>query len=154
MKSAKNVVSLVYPLAESVASELGYKLWDLEYVKEGTEWYLRITIDSENGIGIEDCEKMSRAIDPVLDESDPIEGNYHLEVSSPGVERVIRTEEHLAWAVGQVISLSLYAPIEGCKQVVGPLKSFDDEKIVLQGDENDLEISRKNIAKMNKYFEF
>ncbi|MBQ7906945.1 MAG: ribosome maturation factor RimP [Clostridia bacterium] len=154
MKSAKNVVSLVTPLAERVAQELGYTLWDLEYVKEGTEWYLRITIDSENGITLDDCEKMSRAIDPVLDENDPIEGNYHLEISSPGIERVIRTDMHLAWAVGQVISLSLYAPIEGCKLVAGPLKSFDSEKIVLQDDEGELEIPRKNIAKMNKYFEF
>lgn len=154
MKSTKNVVSLVTPLTCRVAEELGYTLWDLEYVKEGTEWYLRITIDNEEGITLDDCEKMSRAIDPVLDENDPIEGNYHLEVSSPGVERVIRTDSHLSWAVGQVISISLYAAIEGCKTVVGQLSSYDTEKIVLVGDDGDFEIPRKNIAKMNKYFEF
>ncbi|MBQ7352380.1 MAG: ribosome maturation factor RimP [Clostridia bacterium] len=153
MKSTKNVVGLVYPLAKEVAEALGYSIWDLEYVKEGTEWYLRITIDSENGIGIEDCEKMSRAIDPVLDENDPIEGYYHLEVSSPGLEREIRTDAHLEWSKGKVIEIKLYSQINGCKVARGTLYSYDNENIVLK-DESEISLERKNIAKMNLYYEF
>lgn len=153
IKSAKNIVGVVYPIVEEVASSLGYSVWDVEYVKEGTEWFLRITIDSDEGIGIEDCEKMSRAIDPVLDEKDPIEGFYRLEVSSPGLERDIRTDKHLEWSVGQVIEVKLYAPIDGCKLARGTLYSFDSEKIVLK-DESEIVIPRKNIGKMNIYFEF
>ena len=153
MKSSKSVVETVYPLVEKVAGELGYSVWDVEYVKEGTEWILRITIDSDEGIGIEDCEKMSRAIDPVLDEADPIEGFYRLEVSSPGLEREIRTNEHLDWAIDQVIEIKLYAPIDGCKVAVGTLRSYDEESLVLR-DESEIVIPRKNIAKMNLFFEF
>ena len=153
MKSTKNVVSLVYPLAKEVAEGLGYSIWDLEYVKEGTEWYLRITIDSENGIGIEDCEKMSHAIDPVLDEHDPIEGYYHLEVSSPGLEREIRTDEHLEKCLGEVIEVKLYSQVNGCKVARGTLYSYDKDTVVLK-DESEISLDRKNIAKMNIYFEF
>ena len=153
MKSSTSVVETVYPLVEKVAGELGYSVWDVEYVKEGTEWILRITIDSDEGIGIEDCEKMSRAIDPVLDEADPIEGFYRLEVSSPGLEREIRTNEHLDWAIDQVIEIKLYAPIDGCKVAVGTLRSYDEESLVLR-DESEIVIPRKNIAKMNLFFEF
>ena len=85
MKSSKQIVAYLNPVIEKVANTLGYSLWDLEYVKEGTEYYLRITIDSPNGIDIDDCEKMSRTIDPVLDEHDVIEDAYHLEVSSPDI---------------------------------------------------------------------
>lgn len=153
MKSSKSVAETVYPMVEKVAGELGYSVWDVEYVKEGTEWILRITIDSDEGIGIEDCEKMSRAIDPVLDEADPIEGFYRLEVSSPGLEREIRTNEHLDWAIDQVIEIKLYAPIDGCKVAVGTLRSYDEESLVLR-DESEIVIPRKNIAKMNLFFEF
>ena len=152
-KPAKNIAGKVKELIEGTVNELGYVLWDVEYVKEGTEWFLRITIDSDEGIGIEDCEKMSRAIDPVLDEKDPIEGFYRLEVSSPGLERDIRTDKHLEWSVGQVIEVKLYAPIDGCKLARGTLYSFDSEKIVLK-DESEIVIPRKNIGKMNIYFEF
>ena len=86
------IVEKVTPLCEKVASELGYFIWDVDYVKEGTEWFLRIEIDKEDGIGIEDCEAYSRAIDPLLDEENYIEGAYRLEVSSPGLERIIKND--------------------------------------------------------------
>ena len=94
MKQKKNVADTVRDIAEPLAESFGYVLWDVEYVKEGAEWYLRITLDSDNGIDIDDCEKVSRAINPIIDEADPIEDFYYLEVSSPGVERSIRTKEH------------------------------------------------------------
>ena len=148
-----NIVSKVTPLCEKVASELGYFIWDVDYVKEGTEWFLRIEIDNENGIGIEDCEKYSHAIDPLLDEGDYIEGAYRLEISSPGIERVIKTDFHLNYCTGEVVEIKLFSAIEGCKIVRGTLFSFDSESVTLK-DETEITISRKNIAKMNVYFEF
>ncbi|MBQ2810416.1 MAG: ribosome maturation factor RimP [Clostridia bacterium] len=153
MKSSKSIVSEVTALATPIAEELGYIIWDVEYEKIGAEYHLTITIDSENGIGIEDCEKMSRAIDPVLDEADPIKDEYHLDISSPGIERVIKTDFHLECCIGEVVIARLYAPINGQKAIVGTLVSYDSEKIVVNCDE-DIEIPRKAIAKMNIYFEF
>ncbi|MBO5212935.1 MAG: ribosome maturation factor RimP [Clostridia bacterium] len=153
MKNSKGIASAVLPIAEGVAKELGYFIWDLEYVKEGADWYLRITIDSENGITIDDCEKMSRAIDPVLDEHDLIEDMYHLEVSSPGIERDIRTDFHLSKCIGERVSVKLFAPIDGQKQFVGILKGFSDDCVEIEAD-SPLSIERKAIAKMNIYFEF
>ena len=150
MKSPKQIVAYLYPIIENVAQENGYSIWDLEYVKEGTEYYLRITIDSDEGIGIEDCEKMSRAIDPVLDEHDIIEDAYHLEVSSPGIERDIKTDYHLSVCIGETVAIKLYAPIDGSKSYVGVLKSYNDESVTV----DDIEIPRKAIAKMNIYFQF
>lgn len=148
-----NIVSRVTPLCEKVASELGYFIWDVDYVKEGTEWFLRIEIDKEGGVDIEDCEKYSRAIDPLLDEEDYIEGTYRLEISSPGIERIIKTDFHLSKCIGEVVEIKLFAAIEGCKVARGTLHSYDSESVVLK-DETEIVIPRKNIAKMNIYFEF
>ena len=149
MKNNK-VVSALYPVIEQTASELGYSIWDVEYVKEGSEWYLRITIDSENGIGIDDCEKMSRAIDPVLDEVNAIEDAYHLEVSSPGIERDIKTDAHMDVCKGEKIAIKLYAPINGSKSYIGELVGYDESDVFV----DDIKIPRASIAKMNVYFEF
>ena len=148
-----SIVERVTPLCEKVASDLGYFIWDVDYVKEGTEWFLRIEIDKDGGIGIEDCEAYSRAIDPLLDEGNYIEGAYRLEVSSPGIERIIKTDFHLEKCIGEVVEIKLFAPIEGCKLARGTLFSYDAENVILK-DENEIVLSRKNIAKMNIYFEF
>ena len=153
MKSANSIVGKATEIAEPVARELGYTLWDVEYVKEGADWYLRYTIDSENGIGIEDCERMSRAIDPVLDEYDFIEDAYHLEVSSPGLERDIKTDWHMEKCMGEKVTVKLYAPINGAKAIVGTLSGFDSESVKITVDE-EISVPRKAIAKMNIYFEF
>ena len=153
MKSTNSIVGKATEIAEPVARELGYTLWDVEYVKEGADWYLRYTIDSENGIGIEDCERMSRAIDPVLDEYDFIEDAYHLEVSSPGLERDIKTDWHMEKCMGEKVTVKLYAPINGAKAIVGTLSGFDSESVKITVDE-EISVPRKAIAKMNIYFEF
>lgn len=152
-QQTKGIVAEVLALATPVAEELGYTIWDVEYEKIGAEYHLTITIDSEAGIGIEDCEKMSRAIDPVLDEHDPIKDEYHLDVSSPGIERVIKNDFHLSKCIGERVIARLFAPIEGQKAIVGTLKSYDGEQIVLETDK-ETAIARKAIAKMNIYFEF
>ena len=152
-KQKKNIAGIVRDLLEPIADGFGYMLWDVEYVKEGADWYLRYTIDSDNGIGIEDCERMSRAIDPVLDEYDFIEDAYHLEVSSPGLERDIKTDWHMEKCMGEKVTVKLYAPINGAKAIVGTLSGFDSESVKITVDE-EISVPRKAIAKMNIYFEF
>lgn len=150
MKSPKQIVTYLLPIVEDTAKEIGYSIWDLEYVKEGTEYYLRITIDSPNGIDIDDCEKMSRAIDPILDEHDVIEDAYHLEVSSPGIERNIKTDYHMSVCMGEKVLVKLYASLDGAKQIIGVLNGYDEENVTV----DDKQIPRKAIAKMNVYFQF
>ena len=153
MKSNKSIVLRVTPIAQKIADELGYMVWDVDYVKEGTEWFLRIDIDKDGGVNIEDCEKYSRAIDPVLDEENPIEDSYTLQISSPGVEREIKNDFHLEHCIGQTVQVRLYAPLNGFKEYIGELVSYNDEIVVLDVDEA-VEIPRKAIGKMNIYFEF
>ena len=140
-----SIVERVTPLCEKVASELGYFIWDVDYVKEGTEWFLRIEIDKEEGIGIEDCEAYSRAIDPLLDEENYIESAYRLEVSSPGIERSIKNDFHLSKCIGEVVEIKLFAAIEGCKVARGTLYSYDSESIVLKD-----ETEKKHSSKGNR----
>jgi ribosome maturation factor RimP len=125
-KSSGGIAAAVTKIAEPLAEELGYFLWDVEYVKEGSEMYLRITIDSEDGINIEDCEKMHRAIDPLLDEADPIDVAYHLEVSSTGIERELKNEKHINACIGWDVELKLYAPVDGVKTYTGELLGMSE----------------------------
>lgn len=154
MKSSKGIVSLVSPIAEKVASELGYFIWDVDYVKEGTEWFLRIDIDKEEGgVDIEDCEKFSRTIDPLLDEENPIEEAYTLQISSPGIEREIKNDFHLEHCLGEMVQVRLYAPLNGFKEYVGTLVAYNGDTVTVDAD-GEVEIPRKAIGKMNIYFEF
>ncbi len=152
LSKKKNTASVVREIAEPVALSLGYSVWDVEYVKEGAENVLRITIDSDNGIGIDDCEKMHRAIDPVLDEADPIEAAYRLEVSSPGAERVLTRKEHFESFIGTEVEVKLFKPYNGAKIFRGILNEADDDKIVIVCGENAYEIDKKAIAKANTVF--
>jgi len=152
--SKQNTVNVIRQLIGDTVTELGYSLWDVEYVKEGAAWYLRITIDSPNGIGIGDCEAVYRGINPILDEKDPIEWAYTLEVMSPGVERVLKTNEHFVYAVGQVIVIKLFKAQEGQKEFVGLLLDVADNSITLQIEEQSMVIDKTLISKANVYYEF
>lgn len=122
-----NVVSTVEKLCLPVAEQLGLDLWDVEFVKEGSSYFLRIFIDKDEGITIDDCENMSKAIDSVLDEADPIDQSYCLEVSSPGIERALKKESHFKKYLGSVVKVKLFHPnAEGIKEFNGVLKSFDE----------------------------
>ena len=154
MATSKNVAQTVRELILPVAQELGYLLWDVEYVKEGTKMILRVTIDKEEGVGIEDCERMHRAIDPILDEADPIEGAYYLEVSSPGIERDLRTDEHILASLGARVELRLYAPVNGSKSFSGLLTAYEDGKIALETAGGVLEFERAAVSKMKTVFDF
>ena len=151
-KKKKNTASVVTELVAPTVGELGYMLWDVEYVKEGAEMVLRITIDKEDGIGIDDCEKVHRAIDPLLDEADPIENAYRLEVSSPGVERTLTKNEHFDFCLGVEVEAKLFAAYNGTKTVRGILNDNYDDRIVIVCGEDAYEIEKKAISKISTVF--
>lgn len=153
---AKNtsVAETVRLLAEPIAEELGVFIWDVEFVKEGARRVLRITIDSEEGVGIEDCEKLHRAIDPILDEADPIEEQYYLEVSSPGLERELKNADHIYACEGWDVEVRLYAPLDGSKIFRGVLLPLGDGgEIRIDADGKIREFAPASVAKLMTYFE-
>ena len=152
--SGKNVVKVVTEGISPTVEELGYMLWDVEFVKEGSEWYLRITIDTEEGITINDCEKVHRAIDPILDEIDPIEQAYHLEVSSPGIEREIKTEAHIEACLGWDVEVRFYAPIDGKKSLTGILADGDKKSVTLDIDGELVSFEMSKIAQIKTVYNF
>lgn len=154
IKNSKNISETVLKLVSPIADELGLSIWDVEYIKEGADMYLRITIDNDDGITIDDCERFHLAIDPVLDEADPIQEAYHLEVSSPGVERELKTEEHIKKFIGSVVCVRTYAPINSQKTFVGTLKGFQDNKVLLNCNGKDISIDKGAVAKLNIHFDF
>lgn len=141
-------------IIEPLVTDLGYELYYLEYVKESGENYLRIYIDSENGISLEDCEKVSRKVSATLDESDPIEDPYYLEVSSPGIERGLYTDKHLSKYIGFEIEIKLSKLFEGKKIFKGKLFEFDEEKIVICTNEGNFSIPRQIIKNINLRIEY
>jgi len=147
-KIEKKIESLIIGIIEG----LGYELYDVIYEKEGQDYYLRIFIDKEEGISLEDCEKVNDAINDILDEANYIKEQYFLEVSSPGIERVIRKEKHLKASIGKEVTCNLFKAIiikeNKEKQIEGTLKSFDDEKIIIQVENEEIQIDKKDIAKL------
>ena len=151
---AKNVAAKVKELAEPLADQLGIWVWDVEYVKEGARRVLRITVDSEEGIGIDECEKMHRAIDPLLDEADLIEEQYYLEVSSPGIERELKNDVHLQACEDWDVEVRLYAPRDGSKLFRGVLMPLaENGDIVIRTEQGELSFERSSVAKISTYFE-
>ena len=121
----------VWELAQPLAEELGLSLWDVQYVKEGADWYLRIFIDKEGGVSIDDCVDMTHAIDPVLDEEDPVPQEYMLEVSSPGLERRLTRPEHFARFAGEPVHVRLIRPLpEIGREFEGILLESEDETVL------------------------
>ena len=150
----KNIAENVREALEGTINGLGYRLWDVEFVKEASEWYLRFTIDSDDGITIDDCEKVHRVIDPMLDDLDPIDHAYHLEVSSPGIERDIRTDEHFAACIGEEIEIRFFAPVNGQKSCKGTLISYENGIITIRNAGAEIQIPRDKASKIKTVFEF
>lgn len=138
----------VEELIKPKVQELGYELYDVQYSKEGKDYFLRIFIDNKEGIDLNDCEKVSDGINELLDEADYIKEQYFLEVSSPGIERMLRKDKHLEESIGKEIEIKLFKPFNESKEWSGILEKFDEEKVVIKNIENDeeLEIDRKNIS--------
>ncbi len=144
----------VETLLQSKITEMGYDLYDVEYAKEGKNYFLRIFIDKENGIDLNDCEKVNDGIMDLLDEADYIREQYFLEVSSPGIERVLRKDKHLASAMGERIEVSLYTTIDKKKKIDGILTGYDEEKITMTYENDEISIPRKDISQMKTKYDW
>ena len=144
----------VEQLVKDPIEKLGYSLYDVEYVKEGPEYYLRIYIDKESGIDLNDCEKVSNEINEILDKADYIKEQYYLEVSSPGIERKLRKDKHLEQNISKNVEIKLFKKDNnGKKEYTGKLKAFNQEEIIIEIDK-EITIERKNIAQIKTIYEW
>lgn len=141
-------------LLDPILSEFGFELWDVEYVKEGPDYYLRAYIDKEGGIDINDCVDVSRRLSDALDVDDFIEDAYILEVSSPGLGRQLKKDKEFERSLGREVDIKFYKPIDGTKELTGILKSFSKETLTIEIEEADREINRSDIAKVNLSVDF
>ncbi len=143
---AISVADRVFSLIEDTVAQQGVKLWDVRFVKEGANWYLRVIIDSENGISIDNCTDVHHAIDPLLDEADPIDKSYYLEVCSPGLERELTRDFHFAWATGKKVKVRLYKAVDSVKEFSGTLTQCDTEKLTIEDTVTNHEFARNQIS--------
>lgn len=148
MSKRESYESRTEELLLPIAKENGVEIYDVEYVREGSDWYLRAYIDKPEGVTIGDCENVSRALSDVLDREDFIPEAYILEVSSPGLGRTLRKDRHLEKSIGETVELRTYKPIEKQKEFSGVLKAFDADTVTLQEDGKDRVFERKEIARI------
>ena len=141
-------------LLTKTINDLGYELYDVEYAKEGKDYYLRIFIDKPDGIDLNDCEKVSEGINELLDEADYIKEQYFLEVSSPGIERILRKDKHFNDNIGNLVEVKLFKPINREKNIVGNLDTFNEELITIKNGNGNINIERKNIAQVKTVYEW
>lgn len=141
---------LLVPIAE----RFGVEIYDIEYVKEGSDWYLRVYIDKPEGVNIDDCEKVSRALSDELDKEDFIADAYILEVSSPGLGRTLKKDKHLAKSIGEEVEIKTYKPIGGRKEFQGILKAFDAETITIETETEEKFFARNEVALVRLAFHF
>ena len=146
MASVKEIEEKAEALLEPIAEENGVWIYDVEYVKEGSDYYLRGYIDKEGGVDINDCENVSRKFSDKLDEEDFIEGGYILEISSPGLGRQLKKDRHLQNSIGMSVDVKLYEALDGSKEYTGILESYDKENININVDGNVMGFARKTIA--------
>ena len=143
----------VEELVKEKIENIGYSLYDVEYAKEGPNYYLRIYIDKPDGIDLNDCEKVNDSITDILDKENYIKEQYFLEISSPGIERVLRKDKHLEKNIGEEVTIKLFKKDEnGKKEYLGKLKDFNQEKIVIEQEEKDINIERKNISQIKTVY--
>lgn len=155
-KKKGNVASRITELVKDTVEECGCMLWDVEFVKEGPDHNLIIYIDKPEGISLTDCEMVNDAVEPIIDEADPIEGSYYLEISSPGLERDLKTPDHIKAFIGEEISVKLFTAFEGKKSYMGVLSAYDEEKdaIVIECGENNVTLERSKCSSIKNVFEF
>ena len=148
------VTELTAGLAAPIVEAAGCSLWDVEYVKEAGEWFLRIYIDKEGGVSINDCEAVSRPLSDALDEADPIEGSYTLEVSSAGADRVLKKPEHFAQFTGSEVDVKLYRAREGRKELTGALKAYENGDVTVELPGGDVTLEKKDVAQVRLHVSF
>lgn len=144
----------VFELTEPIAKKLGMYIVEISFVKENGKRILRIFIDKDGGVGINDCEEFSRAVDPVLDEADPIEEAYSLEVSSPGADRKLETERELLYYTGRKVDVKLYKSICGHKEFTGELCGFSDGIVKIKFEDETIEVKKSEAVYIKLHFEF
>lgn len=148
------IESVVYELSSKIAQKRGSYIYDVEFVKEGGLYYLRVYVDRDGGTDLDECEAISRELSDELDKADPIKQNYYLEVSSPGIERKLKTKEHFDRYIGEKIDIGLYKAIDGSKQLTATLIGFDDGIITVEYNQSTLEISQKETTVVKLHFDF
>lgn len=148
------VSDLVYQWAEPIAWQKGLELVDTEFVKEGGQWYLRVFIDRDGGVTIDDCQAVSQALEVILEEKDPTEHSYILEVSSPGIDRPFKTERDYQRNIGKVVEVKTFAPVQGEKLWIGELAEVEAESLIITAEDEEVEIPRQAIAQARLHIKF
>ena len=148
------ITDKVTQFAKPVVEEHGCSLWDVEYVREGTEYFLRLYIDKEGGVDITDCEAISRAVDPILDEEDPIPDSYHFEVCSAGLERALKRPGDFEQFMGSPVTVKLYRPRNGLKEIPAVLKGYEDGRITVEAGKETITFEKSEVALVRLRVEF
>jgi ribosome maturation factor RimP len=144
------VQQLVLPIVEAH----GCRLWDVEYVREGDQRFLRLYIDKQGGVDITDCEAISRAADPILDEADPIPDSYHFEVCSAGIERALKRPSDFEEFMGSLIMVKLYRPKNGIKEIPGILRGYEDGRVTVEMNGETITLEKSEVALVRLRVEF
>ncbi len=150
MKITEQVTQFAQPVVEAN----GCTLWDVEYVREGSERFLRLYIDKDGGVDIDDCEKIHRAIDPILDEKDPIAESYHFEVCSAGLERALKRPGDFARFMDSPILVKLYRPRNGLKEIPAVLRGYEDGRITVEAGKEQITFEKSEVALVRLRVEF
>ena len=150
----RKITDIVWELAEPAVLEQGCRIWDVEYVREGSEYFLRLYIDKDGGVDINDCEAISRAVDPILDEKDPIPGSYHFEVCSAGLERVLKRPSDFQKYLGSPITVKLYRPRNGMKEIPCVLRAYEDGRLTVEAGKETVTFEKSEVALVRLRVEF
>ena len=150
MKITEQVAAFAQPIVE----EHGCSLWDVEYVREGADYILRLYIDKEGGVDISDCEAVSRAVDPILDEKDPIPGSYQFEVCSAGLERALKRPSDFQQFMNSPVTVKLYRPHNGLKEIPGILRGYEDGRVTVDAGNETITCEKSQVALVRLRVEF
>ena len=148
------ITDQVAAFAEPIVAEHGCSLWDVEYVREGSDYILRLYIDKEGGVDISDCEAISRAVDPILDEKDPIPGSYQFEVCSAGLERALKRPGDFQQFLGSPVTVKLYRPHNGLKEIPGILRGYEDGRVTVEAGKETITFEKSQVALVRLRVEF
>ena len=154
MSKAKTYETKTEEILIPIVADAGVEIYDVEYVKEGSDWYLRVYIDKPEGVNINDCEIVNRALSAKMDELDFIDDAYILEVSSPGLGRALKKERHFAKSIGQEVEVKTYKAIDKEKQFVGILQSYEEGVITIQTDKKEMKFEKADVASVRLTFDF
>ena len=154
MSKSKTYESRTEDLLTPIVEKFGVSIYDVEYVKEGSDWYLRAYIDKDGGVDINDCENVSRALSDALDKEDFIAEAYILEVSSPGLGRTLKKDKHFEKSLGEEVEVKTYKPIDNCKEFAGILKAYDDKTVTIETDNKEICFAKTDIALVRLALDF